>query len=89
VPPSQGRFPARLAQPVPAVLPQRLAEPVTHPGRPLLPCEDGLVDQPGHQFEDVVPVEPVACADGLGRVEIEAAREDRRPRPQRPLLLGT
>ncbi|MDX6419995.1 MAG: hypothetical protein QOG28_4615 [Trebonia sp.] len=54
--------------------------------RRAVPGEHVLVDQADERWQDLIPGELAVCADRFRRRDVEAAGEDRQPRPQQ--LLG-
>jgi hypothetical protein len=76
---------AGLGQPLPAILPHRLEQPVARLVAARLGLHQRLGDQLEEQLEHVVRDHLAAGGDGLGGLEREAAGEDRQPAPERPL----
>ena len=78
---------AGFAEPVPAVLPQRLE--LAEPGLAVVAGggDEGLVDQPAQHIEDLAGGHLVVGADGLGRGEPAAAGEHGQPGEQAAFVL--
>lgn len=88
VPPPPDRLLPGLGEPLPAVLPDRVEQPVPCLAIPLLPDQHGLLHQPGDQVDDLGLADAVAGADLLGRLQGEAVAEHAGTLPEQPLLRG-
>ena len=87
VPGAHGVNFAGFIEAVPAVLPQRLelSEPGVRTG--VGSGDEGLVDQPAQDVEDLARRHLVVGADRLGGVQVAASGEDRQPCEQAALVL--
>ena len=87
--PGGGLLAGQAPQPVETVVAQGVQEPEPHPVRPLFPTEHGLVDEPGDGVQHLVRPHPLPVrAHRLGRRRVEAAGQDRGPRPHQLLVFG-
>ena len=76
-----------LDQPFPAVVDQRLQQPVARAVGPADDRDQRFVDETADQVDDVADRHVVAGAHPLGGGQIEPAGEHRQP-PEHPLLVG-
>ncbi|MFY7563946.1 hypothetical protein ACOT81_05465 [Streptomyces sp. WI04-05B] len=85
MPPDESVLLAEFGEALAPVVADRLQQPATRQPLPFDGQDDGLCHQPLKKIQHLVAGEAVARADPFGRVQGEAAVEDRQPVPQQPL----